>query len=200
MCVDNTKGEPFALADAFYAECQVVAQFIDERVRRSVDERVGSVPHGVVFQVQMLRAMAWLRSLDKLNHPGDFQAVTAGARSLFEGAVDVTLVHFDPAKFSPAKMDAWEDSAKLKHAQTITAYFAELGSDSSDGGRTILSCVPRGRQVREGGRGDRVAAHGLLGRGCLQGPRRAVEARGGSGLPLLPALLTPPTPARTPSP
>jgi hypothetical protein len=26
----------------------------------------------------MLRAIAWLRSLGKLNHPGDFQAVTAG--------------------------------------------------------------------------------------------------------------------------
>ncbi len=143
MCADNTKGEAFALADAFYAACQVVAQFIDDKVRRPMDERVGSVAHGIVFQVQMLRAIAWLRSLGKLNHPGDFQAVTAAARSLFEGAVDVTLMHFDEASFSPEKMDAWEDSAKLKHAQTVAAYFAELGRDPSDEGRTILAYASR---------------------------------------------------------
>ncbi len=116
MTAQHHEGEGFALADAFYAECQVVARFIDEKVRVPVDQRVGSVAHGVVFQGQMLRTIAWLRSLGKLNHPGDFQAVTASARALFEGAVDVTLMHFDPANFSPQKMDAWESSAKFKHA------------------------------------------------------------------------------------
>lgn len=91
MTAQPLQGEAFALADAFFAECQVVARFIDEKVRLQVDQRVGAVPHGVVFQGQMLRAIAWLRSLGKLNHPGDFQAVTAAARALFEGAVDLTL-------------------------------------------------------------------------------------------------------------
>ena len=135
--------EAFALADAFYAECQVVARFIDEKVRRPVDERVASVAHGVIFQGQMLRAIAWLRSLAKLNHPGDFQAVTAAARALFEGAVDVTLMHFDAANFSPEKMDAWEDSAKLKHAQTVATYLADVGREPSDEERTILAYATR---------------------------------------------------------
>lgn len=52
-------------------------------------------------------------SLGKLNHPGDFQAVTAAARALFEGAVDVTLMHFDAAVNGPEKMDAWEDFAEV---------------------------------------------------------------------------------------
>ena len=73
------KGEAFALADAFYAECQVVARFIDEKVRGHVDERVGAIAHGVVVQGQLLRAIAWLRSILKLNDVGDFQAITAGA-------------------------------------------------------------------------------------------------------------------------
>ncbi len=139
MTAQHHEGEGFALADAFYAECQVVARFIDEKVRVPVDQRVGSVAHGVVFQGQMLRTIAWLRSLGKLNHPGDFQAVTASARALFEGAVDVTLMHFDPANFSPQKMDAWESSAKFKHAQTVAGYLAEVGRDASDDERTILA-------------------------------------------------------------
>ena len=139
----QTRGEAFALADAFFAECQVVARFIDEKVRLRVDERVGAVPGGIVFQVQMLRAIAWLRSLAKLNHPGDFQAVTAAARALFEGAVDVTLLHYDPATFPPERMDAWQDSAKLKHAETVARYLAETGRDASGEHREVLAYAKR---------------------------------------------------------
>jgi hypothetical protein len=80
-------GESLAVARALYAEAQAVALFIDEKVRAQVDASVSAVPHGVVFQGQLLRAIAWLRSLAKLDHPGDFQAVTAGTRAVFEGAV-----------------------------------------------------------------------------------------------------------------
>jgi hypothetical protein len=128
----KNSGEALALADAFFAECQVVARFIDEKLRLQVDQRTPGVPGGVVFQVQFLRAIAWLRSLAKLNHPGDFQAVTAAARALFEGAVDVTLLHYDPATYPTAKMDAWEDSTKLKHAETVTRYLAETGGDATE--------------------------------------------------------------------
>ncbi len=143
MTAHQTQGEAFALADAFYAECQVVAKFIDEKLRLLVDERAGKVPHGVTFQVQFLRAIAWLRSLDKLNHPGDFQAVAAAARALFEGAVDVTLMHFASTSQSPEKMDAWELSAKLKHAQSIATYLSELGSAPAEDERTILAFLQR---------------------------------------------------------
>jgi hypothetical protein len=143
VSADQTKGEAFALADAFYAECQVVARFIDEKVRVPVDQHVATSPHGVVFQVQMLRAIAWLRSLAKLNDPGDFQAVTAAARALFEGAVDVTLMHFDPGSHSPEKMDAWEDSAKLKHAQTMARHLGEVGRAPTTEEQTILAYAKR---------------------------------------------------------
>jgi hypothetical protein len=145
MTAHQTQGEAFALADAFYAECQVVAKFIDEKLRLLVDERVGRVPHGVTFQVQLLRAIGWLRSLDKLNHPGDFQAVTAAARALFEGAVDVTLMHFDAASNGPEKMDAWELSAKLKHAQSIATYLSEAGRPPAEDEKTILAFLHQER-------------------------------------------------------
>lgn len=143
MTADRTKGEAFALADAFYAECQVVAKFIDEKLRLPVDERAGKVPCGVALQVQLLRAIAWLRSLDKMNHPGDFQAVTAAARALFEGAVDVTLMHFDSASNGPEKMAAWELSAKVKHAQSIATYLSEVGRPPAEDERTILAFLQR---------------------------------------------------------
>ena len=85
MAAGLQDGEAFALAHAFYAECQVVAQFIDDKVRVAVDQHAATVAHGASFQGQTLRAIAWLRSLGKLNHPGDFQAVAASARALFEG-------------------------------------------------------------------------------------------------------------------
>ena len=137
------KGEAFALADAFFAECQVVARFIDENVRAPVDASTGTKAHGIVFQGQLLRAIAWLRSILKLNHPGDFQAITAGARALFEGAVDVTLLHFDPATHNPDMMNAWEDSAKLKHAETVARYLAETGRAGEEGEKAILTYATR---------------------------------------------------------
>ncbi len=78
----------------------------------------------------MLRAIAWLRSLVELDRPRDFQANAAGARALFEGrrGRTATLMHFDPATFSPEKMDTWEDSAKFKHAGTVSGYLADAGA------------------------------------------------------------------------
>jgi hypothetical protein len=136
-------GEPLALVRALYAEAQAVARFIDEKVRVHVDARVPVVAHGVVFQGQLLRAIAWLRSIAKLDHPADFQAVTAGARAVFEGAVDVTLMHFDAVANGPEKMDAWEHSAKLKHAQTATDYLAAVGRQPTEAEQHMVTFVSR---------------------------------------------------------
>lgn len=143
MSSQDTTREALALADACYAECQIVARFIDEKVRAPVDARAPSVPYGVDFQVQLLRAIAWLRSLIKLNDPGDFQAVATAARSLFEGAVDVTLMHFDPAEHSPEKMDAWELSAKAKYANTMSVYLGTVNRPSEEHEKTILAFLQR---------------------------------------------------------
>jgi hypothetical protein len=139
----GTTAEALALADACYAQCQIVARFIDEKVRTAVDARAQSIPYGVDYQVQLLRAIAWLRSLIKLNDPGDFQAVATAARSLFEGAVDVTLMHFDPTENSPEKMDAWELSAKLKYAEAVTRYVSTMGQPPEEHEKTIMAFVQR---------------------------------------------------------
>ncbi|WP_243336681.1 hypothetical protein [Anaeromyxobacter soli] len=141
MATPLAPGEPLALARALYAEAGAVARFIDENVRTQVEARVPAIPHGVVFQGQLLRAIAWLRSIGKLDHPADFQAVTAGARAIFEGAVDVTLMHFDTAANGPEKMDAWEESAKLKHAQTAAGYIAAVGRQPTEAEQHMLTFI-----------------------------------------------------------
>jgi hypothetical protein len=137
--------EVLAVIRSLQAECDAVAAFIDKNVRAQVDARVAIVPHGIAFQGQLLRAIAWLRSLMKLTHPGDFQAVTAGARALFEGAVDVTLMHFDHAAKGPEKMDAWEQSAKLKHAETAADYLASAGRQPDGAERMMVAFAIRER-------------------------------------------------------
>jgi len=139
--------EVIAVVRALQAECGAVARFIDENVRVLVDGRVAAVAHGIAFQGQLLRAIAWLRSLMKLTHPGDFQAVTAGARALFEGAVDVTLMRFDQAANGPEKMDAWEQSAKLKHAATALDYITSAGRQP-DGAEQMMVTYATGERAR----------------------------------------------------
>jgi hypothetical protein len=64
------------------------------------------------------RVTGWLRSIGKLNHPGDFQAIAAGARSLFEITVDLTLLlHDSSCPFQ--KLFDWELSARLEHARRV---------------------------------------------------------------------------------
>jgi hypothetical protein len=149
MAAPPVPDEALAVVRALYAEAQAVARFIDEKVRAPVDARVPAVPHGVAFQGQLLRAIAWLRSIGKLDHPGDFQAVTAGARAVFEGAVDVTLMHFNPGAFGPERMDAWEESAKLKLAQTAATYIEASGRQPTDAEQHMLTFITNKRAYIE---------------------------------------------------
>jgi hypothetical protein len=117
-------GEAFALADAFLGACQVVAQFIDKEVRPSLENAVAMDPSMLHVHGLFLRVIAWLRTVDKLRHPGDFQAAATAARTLFEVAVDLTLLDFDRKTQPLAKLLAWERSAKLKHAVSLLDYIS----------------------------------------------------------------------------
>lgn len=119
----------FALGEALFGECQLVHDFLEEKVQPRVREVAGRSP-GVetdTYHGLMIRVLAWMGSIGKLNHPGDFQAITVASRTLCETAVDVTLLHFDPTNYPIAKLIAWEESAKLKSAIKIRDYFAKKG-------------------------------------------------------------------------
>jgi hypothetical protein len=70
----------------------------------------------------LLRVMGWLSSLDRLDRPDDYQAIAACARSMFEIAVDLTLLQHDPGSTAQRLLD-WERSAKLKHAAERSSVF-----------------------------------------------------------------------------
>lgn len=50
-------------------------------------------------------------------------------------------MHFDPAANGPEKMDCWEGSAKLKHAQTATGYIAARGRQPTEAEQHMLRFI-----------------------------------------------------------
>lgn len=123
----NSEIDAFIVSDACFAKCQITAVFIDENIRIPIDTASVKQPGGTSFQGMLFRVIGWLRSLGKLNHPGDFQAVVSGTRALLEIAVDVTLLQGDPVTYPIAKLQAWESSAKLKQAAALKEHLELRG-------------------------------------------------------------------------
>jgi hypothetical protein len=127
MSGDNTinpgLGDPFALASAHHVGCRTVANFIDQRVRPRIDAVAASNPNLGYLRGILLRVVEWLRTTDKLNEPGDFQAAAAGARAVFEISVDLTLLEFDKAHHTFEKVQAWEASAQQRHGMKLGQYY-----------------------------------------------------------------------------
>ena len=118
----------FPMAEATFKACQLAHQFINARVRPRAVQALEAAPSDAnTFYGALLRVVAWTHTLSKLNEPIDFQAGIVASRTLFEIALDVTLMHFDPTTYPPAKLLAWEDSSKLKAAEKIRDYFHRHG-------------------------------------------------------------------------
>jgi hypothetical protein len=118
--------EMFASAEAFYCECGIVRQFIDQTVWPIAEREFNAGPstERSSYLGLLERVLAWLRSIDRLNKPSDIQAIAAGARSLLETSVDVTLLYLDPAECSHEKIMAWEDSANLALGERLERFCA----------------------------------------------------------------------------
>ena len=112
----------FATWEALFKECRLVHQFLNEGIRPRVQRAANASTDD--FYGMLLRTISWLRSLWKLDEPADFQAVVVASRTLFEIAVDATLMHFDEASYPAAKVLAWEESAKLKASLKVKEFFA----------------------------------------------------------------------------
>lgn len=109
---------PVAEANAYFAVCQRIHDFVGESVRPIVERNVNVVPGTHVCNGMIARVHGWLRSLGKLNHPGDFQAVLAGSRALFETALDFALITLESAgKFD--KLLAWQELEMLRQADKL---------------------------------------------------------------------------------
>lgn len=140
----TTQSAAFAHGDAFFAECNLVNGFIDTSVRPIVERTLDKTsPEHLTYLGALLRVSAWLRSLAKLNHPGDFQAVVSGSRALFEIAVDLALLQFDSATHSHEMILAWEQSAKLKHAEGVERFYRKAGKQVPSDFQEVSNFVAR---------------------------------------------------------
>lgn len=119
----RTDTDAFALGAAHYEDVVTVRDFMTEKVR-PVIQRFANNDHGdgTVYGL-FLRGLGWLATLAELRHPQHFQAALAGTRTLLELCVDLSLLHHDRAKLTPAMIVAWERSAKLKAAERTKRCF-----------------------------------------------------------------------------
>lgn len=118
----------FQVAQAEWNVCRLVHDFVNRRVRPVVEHAAttnGSLDRDY-FRDVLLRMLAWTHTLTKLHEPVDVQAVNVASRTLFEIAVDVTILHFDPAS-PPPKILAWEASSKLKAAERACRFAGKRG-------------------------------------------------------------------------
>lgn len=117
----STQTLEFSLADAQFAACKRIERFVGESVRPILTRTSDASALDATVQGIVVRVHAWIRSLNKLNHPGDFQAILSASRALFEIAVDLTLLKFDQS--SPCeKLIAWEESAKLASVDRLKRF------------------------------------------------------------------------------
>ncbi len=107
---------------ALHDACAETCRFFDRTIGPIATRARTDTPDGVTYDGLLRRVMAWLHTIKKLDQPSDFQALHAGLRALFELAVDLTLLLRDPAA-SPDRIQAWEESAKLKAAERIVSRY-----------------------------------------------------------------------------
>jgi hypothetical protein len=118
---DNAPREGFATAELFYCDCRLIREFIEGVVWPIVRRECASTPspERQTYSGILERAMAWLRTIDRLNQPTDVQAHAAGARSLFELSIDLTLLRFGPQQHTHEMLISWEESSYLAQADRL---------------------------------------------------------------------------------
>ncbi len=106
---------------ACMATCQQLYDFMGTSVQALVERKLTVLPYHQVCYTLLLRVRAWLQTLNKLDHPGDFQAVHAASRSVFETAIDLVLIYHQENR-SVKKLVAWQHSTKLKYSKRLLEY------------------------------------------------------------------------------
>jgi hypothetical protein len=109
-----------------YQSCKIVQEFFEKTVRPNVRRfRTPVSSAHDTYEGALIRTHAWLRTISKLEHPGDFQAAITASRAIFEIAVDLTLIRYNVAPYS--MLCAWEESAKLAAAEKTVNYYKKKG-------------------------------------------------------------------------
>ena len=108
------------LVGRFHGQLILMQTFDNEDVRPRVDTGKEQSPREFAVVGSYLRSLAHVRTLVQLKHESHFQAVAMIARSLFELAVDISLI--DRIEDAPAKYAAFSDFVRLGAAQRIVDF------------------------------------------------------------------------------
>lgn len=141
---DVNAREAFATASGLFRGAEVVAEFVRSRVRSWLPLSIVKDDCGAVVFGQLLRIDSWLRTLQKLAEPADFQAVAAAGRALLETTIDIALVNHQPQDHE--RVLAWERSVKLKHAEALLAYLARSNANAPAEHPSVVAFVTREKQ------------------------------------------------------
>lgn len=97
-------------------------------LRRILDGTEGQKLEGAQATARGLldRAACWLQTLHALDRPQHFQAHAAGMRAMIELTADLGLLYDDPTRNE--RIEAWELSAKWKHAKLTCDYVRAGGT------------------------------------------------------------------------
>jgi hypothetical protein len=111
------------LSNGLWNEFQLAYRVINGPVRIALlGEASNRAPLPLQWKPGYLRLVAWMHSVTQLQSPSDFQAVFAAARAMLEITIDAVLLqHLSDAV---AQLADWEESAKLKHAEAISRFYA----------------------------------------------------------------------------
>jgi hypothetical protein len=117
--------ESKALATGLFQGAQVVSEYMRRHAPMISEAEVTSQIGYKETSVKGLwmRAYAWLQTIEKLNDPLDFQAISVGNRALLEIAVDLVWLHNDKTNSSAWKMYWWGQSEKLRTSEQIVNFY-----------------------------------------------------------------------------
>lgn len=125
MSSEEELKEAEAKANAMFAGVRLYLEYMRkcEPMIMSVLPRQAFKHRDDAVRAVWLRAYAWMKSLELLNHTQHIQAISAGNRSLLEFTVDLVLLHNDPTNASGWKMYHLAFSERLKAAEQLVAYY-----------------------------------------------------------------------------
>src|SRR5450432_1273060 len=90
------------------------------RLLRETEKRTDLTPVQKTATGLLDRTTCWLATLEALDRPLHYQGHLSALRSMIEIAVDLALLCIDPSR--NAQLEAWEQSAKYKHAKQFATH------------------------------------------------------------------------------
>src|SRR5688572_30076347 len=110
-------------AECAFQSAAYVSQKLEEFFGPMLAKSPKTTKRDAYIHALFIRAKNWMKSVSKMNNASDFQPLATATRSLFELAIDMTIIHHDDKGEWSDKMEAWENSARYFHGECITRYY-----------------------------------------------------------------------------